>query len=296
VCNIIHETCEAICEVLKPEHLKSLSTMADWRKISEDFETQWNFPHCVGAIDGKHVEIQAPSLTGSEYFNYKGRFSIILLAVCDANYRFLFLDIGDSGRHSDGGVLANSAFGKALLHNKLPLPPANTIADSVYTLPYCFVSDAAFPLKNNMLRPYPGTNLPEDEAVFNYRLSRARRVIENAFGILVSRWRIFKKPIIAKVEKVILITQTACCLHNYLQKQPSETRTNLADRKVNGEIMEGSWRSEEPGTNMTHLRSTGQTFSNNHSEEATAIRNEFKQYFNSASGSLEWQLRVVHRR
>ena len=266
--------------------------MNEWRNIAAEFEEQWDFPHCVGAIDGKHVAIQAPTLSGSEYFNYKGQFSIILLAVCDANYRFILLDIGDSGRHSDGGVLANSAFGKALLHNQLPLPPSELVNNSDYELPYCFVGDAAFPLKSNMMRPYPGKNLPEDKAVFNYRLSRARRVIENTFGILVARWRIFKRPIIAKVEKAILITQTACCLHNYLQRQQAEMRSNLADREVNGEIIEGSWRSEMPGTNLQPI---GQIASNNYSRPACSIREKLKQYFNSESGSLEWQLRVVHR-
>ena len=201
VCNIIQETCEALCKVLKPNYLKPPSSADEWREIAAGFETEWNFPYCLGTVDGKHVVIQAPALSGSEFFNYKGQFSIVLFAVCDANYRIILLDIGGSGRHSDGDVLANSEFGKALLENQLPLPPPDMISDSGPILPYCFVGDAAFPLRPNLMRPYPRHDLPEDEAVFNYRLLRARRVIENTFGILVTRWRIFKRPIIAKVEK-----------------------------------------------------------------------------------------------
>ena len=77
--------------------------------MSDGFCLVWNFPHCIGAIDGKHVVMQAPSHSGSTFFNYKGTHSIVLMAVCDANY-----DIGDAGRHSDGGVLSNSAFNQAM--------------------------------------------------------------------------------------------------------------------------------------------------------------------------------------
>ena len=73
------------------------------------------------------------------------------------------------------------------------------------------------------MRPYPGKRLPHEQKIFNYRLSRARRVVENAFGILSSRWRIFRRPIIASLNKAILVTKAACCLHNYLQVQNKAT-------------------------------------------------------------------------
>ena len=85
-------------------YLKVPSTEHEWREIAKDFEDRWNFPHCLGATDGKHINMQAPANSGSLYFNYKKSFSIILLAVCNGNYQFTMLDIGESGRQSDGGV------------------------------------------------------------------------------------------------------------------------------------------------------------------------------------------------
>ena len=162
-----------------------------------------------GAIDGKHIVVQAPMNAGSSFYNYKGTHSIVLLAVCDAHYRlgmklpsmsryiykyffhpcrFIIVDVGDAGRHSDGGVFSNSAFGKAFESGTLSIPSPRSLTGTTQpALPFAFVGDEAFPLKKNLLRPYPGRNLSEPQAVYNYRLSRARRIIENSFGILAAR-------------------------------------------------------------------------------------------------------------
>ena len=86
------------------------SSHQEWKGVSDQFELMWNFPNCIGANDGKYIVIQAPANSGSTFFNYKGTHSVVLMTVCDAHYRFTLVDIGDSGRHSDGGVLSSSSF------------------------------------------------------------------------------------------------------------------------------------------------------------------------------------------
>ena len=178
-----------------------------------------DFPNCLGCIDGKHVTIQAPHNTGSLYYNYKKSFSIVLLAVCDAKYRFIIVDIGKAGRNSDSGIFAASQLELNIDENLLGYPYYKcqiTGCDSSIKFPYVFLADEGFALKENMMRPYPKNCSERAEITFNYRLSRARRVIENNFGILATRFRKFRRPIIAGVEKVIAITKASVALHNYL--------------------------------------------------------------------------------
>ena len=158
-------------------------------------------------MDGKHVLIKPPSNSGSYYFNYKHSFSIVLLAVVDANYKFLMVDVGCNGRISDGGVYRNSKISLALEENSLNVPISRSLPGSTKPIPFMIVADDAFPLKTYIQKPYSQIGLTREKRIYNYRLSRARRIVENAFGILANRFRVFMTPIglaPEKVKKIVL--------------------------------------------------------------------------------------------
>ncbi|XP_073714916.1 uncharacterized protein [Misgurnus anguillicaudatus] len=96
VCKIVPDVVIATWDCLVDEFMAVPST-DEWRSIAEGFEERWNFPLCCGALDSKHVQIKAPPNTGSQYFNYKGTFSLVLLAVVDARYCFQLIDVGVMG-------------------------------------------------------------------------------------------------------------------------------------------------------------------------------------------------------
>jgi len=83
----------------------------------------------------------------------------------------------------------------------LSLPEAENIGELPSPITYHFVGDAAFPLKTYLLRPYPGKYLPENNCIFNYRLSRARRVIENTFGIMAAKFVFFEEHLLLYLTK-----------------------------------------------------------------------------------------------
>ena len=89
-------------------------TEQEWLAVDKQYQALWNFPQSVGAIDGKHVVLQCPRNSASEYFNYKNAFSIVLFALVDANYNFMFVDVGCPGRISDSGVFTNTELYKKL--------------------------------------------------------------------------------------------------------------------------------------------------------------------------------------
>ncbi|XP_018403078.1 PREDICTED: putative nuclease HARBI1 [Cyphomyrmex costatus] len=135
----------------------------NWKEIAKEFYTHWNFPHCIGAIDGKHVVVKAPPKSGSTFYNYKGSHSINLMAVASASYRFLLVDIGAEGRHSDGGVFKNSLMGQLFADDKLNVPLPSLIVENGDPMPYVLVADEAFQLTNYTMRPYPGKILMTEE-------------------------------------------------------------------------------------------------------------------------------------
>ena len=140
VSRIVKETSQVIWEVLLSKgFIESPKFKKDWRKIANDFETLWNFPNCVGAIDGKHVRIQCPKGTGPLHFNYKKYFSIVLMPVANARYQFILVDVGDYGRISDGGIFASSEFGCAITNDIFDLPKPRKLDGSNKYFPYVFL-------------------------------------------------------------------------------------------------------------------------------------------------------------
>ena len=262
-----------------------------WRQIARDFEVSWNFPHCIGCLDGKHVVMQNPENCGSMYLNYKGTFSTVLMAVCDANYCFTFADVGCQGRISDGGVFRETTFYKKMENKTLNLPPPEPLPGREVDLPFVLLADDAFALSENLLKPYPGLSLDRASRIFNYRLSRARRIIENTFGIMSSVFRVFRKPLLLNVENTKLVTLACCYLHNFLRKRKDSRNIYTppgsfdCDRQ-DGTIAFGSWRTITEGdSGIINLRRIPRRAPQN----AKNVRDEFRTYFMSREGQVSWQ-------
>lgn len=258
--------------------------------IAEKYDVKWNFPHCLGALDGKHCIIQAPIHSGSDYFNYKQNFSIVLFGVADADYCLTFADVGCQGRISDGGVLRNSFFGKKLQNNQLNLPPEKELENRNMKVPYVFVGDDAFCLHANLLKAYPvEQHKGSVKRIFNYRLCRARRIIENVFGIISAVFRVLRKPILLSPEKATKVVLACIYLHNFLRKSKESrnvyTPPGTFDEEKEGEFIPGVWRQQNSELQSFLPLKKVPRKSAAHCE---AIRNEFAEYF-SNEGSVSWQ-------
>lgn len=173
-----------------------------WETIAGDFHTMWGFPQCIGALDGKHVNIQAPANSGSLYFDYKKTYSIVLLYLFDAHGNFITVDVGSYGEASDGGIFTKSVLGKSLEQDKLGVPKPVNLPGTDQLAPYVIVGDEAFLLKTYLLRPYPGLEIDEAKRTFNYSLSCALRISENAFAMLAAWCRMYHQTLHAIPENI----------------------------------------------------------------------------------------------
>ncbi|XP_060877917.1 putative nuclease HARBI1 [Metopolophium dirhodum] len=290
ISEIVPEVCEALISGLK-NYIKMPTETNEWLKISADYEEKWNFPHCLGALDGKHILLQAPINSGSEFFNYKGHFSIVLMALVDANYSFIYINAGCQGRISDGGVFKNTDLWKRLENKSLNLPEPISLPGRDNPVPYVIVADDAFSLSENVMKPYPGHQTKgSKERIFNYRLSRARRVSENVFGIMSSIFRVLRKPILLSPEKATSVTLACAYLHNFLRASKSSKNCYTPQGSVDiddgsGEITPGTWRRQSENSSCLPLQRIGRKSG----ENSKAIRYEFATYFTSETGSVPWQ-------
>ena len=211
VSKIISECCETIYQVPLEKYLQSPKSPEEWKTIAQQLKDTWNMPHAIGAIDGKHVRIKCPKSTESLYHNYKEFFSLVLPAICDANYCFKLFDVGQYDSNNDSSVIIHSNMGGYFEDHSNNIPQPESVEGCDFDpLPHFLVEDELFLLNTWLMQPCLG-KLADQERVFNYRLSRSRRVIKNCFDILAARWRIFSTPIEASVVNPEKYTQ-ACIL------------------------------------------------------------------------------------
>lgn len=171
ISGIIKDTCRALRLILQEQYLKFPDSEDEWKVVAHDFEDMWNFPHCLGAMDGKHCRIDPPLRSGSLYHNYKETFSIVLLAVVDAQLRFIYIDVGTNGRVSDRGVWNKSTLKNLLDKNKLKIPQPSSLRNTDNDFPFVIVGDEGFTLSENVLIPFPKEQCSgkKNRRIFNYR-------------------------------------------------------------------------------------------------------------------------------
>lgn len=205
----------------------------------------------------------APLSAGSAYMNYMGFNSIVLLAICDAHYRFIYVNVGSNGILGDASIWNQCEIRKALHDKTLDIPMPRKLPGSDIVAPYVLLADDAFALSSFLVKPYSHKGLSESEADFNYLLSRNRRLIECSFGIAASKFNLLKTVINIDADKAIKSILAICALHNWLrcEKIHSDNILDITDIEM---------------SNLTSLNPyRGRT-----SREAEAVRSSFKNYIN----------------
>ena len=138
--------------------------------------------------------------------------------------------------------------------------------------------------------------LTKEKRIFNYRLSRARRIVENAFGILSNKFRVFMTPMRLTPDKVVTIVIACCTLHNFLRSKQTSRNVYTPPGSVDIEdtdthtILNGDWRARQEPGGLLPMEKQG---SNNYTTKAKAIREYLCDYFNSDKGAVPWQENMI---
>jgi hypothetical protein len=152
------------------------------------------------------------------YWNYKDYYSVVLMAVADSNYRFVYVNIGSYGKDCDSTIFKRSALWKSIVTGALDLPEQRSLPGTEGpAVPFVLVGDEAFGLHNHLLRPFGGPQLSDQKKFFNYRLSSARRYVECSFGILSNKWRILHRAINVEPDFGVDIVKACVVLHNFIR-------------------------------------------------------------------------------
>lgn len=283
ISRIIKQVLQLLREKLMPIAMQT-PTKESFKYIEKDFWEKWNIPNCIGSIDGKHVRIKSPHHSGSLFFNYKNYFSIVLLAIVDANCKFIAIDVGSYGKEGDSNIFTKSTMGKKIMRNDFNIPEPKNLPNTNDTLPHFFIGDEAFALSTYMMKPYSQrvATLDHQKEIYNYRLCRARRVVENAFGLLSQVFRVFYTPIAILPETCDDLIVAACCLHNILRDAYLE-KNQVPFYHLNEE--------NRSNMNMARMASTS-GFAN---RDGLSVRDKLKFFFCSQQGELLWQEDIVNR-
>lgn len=228
VCEIVHETVDAIVCKLKGQYIRFPTGEAQ-RDVINGFQSKWGFPQCIGAIDGSHIPVRAPLLNHTDYYNRKGWYSILVQAVVDHRYLFRNINVGWPGSVHDARVFANSELYAQATSNVILQGDSRQILG--HDVPPFLIGDSAYPLLPWLLKPFADNiALTPEQKHFNYRLSRARIVVENAFGRLKARWRRLLKQNDMAVKNVPNLVTACCVLHNICE--------------IHGEVFDSEWIQE----------------------------------------------------
>ena len=169
VSRFVPQVCQAIVDTYAKSTIQCPKTPEGWKLIADDFSHKWNYNNCLGAVDGKHVALRKPAGGGSLFYNYKKFHSIILMAVADANYKFIYVDIGAEGGAGDAGTWNRCTLYDAIEQQRVGFPEDTPLPNAQLPVPYHLIGDDAFALKTWMMKPYSHTSQLHHEKIFSYR-------------------------------------------------------------------------------------------------------------------------------
>ena len=258
----------------------------DWRPLEDHC---WQVLHPLehaphhGGIGREACWIKKPSNSGSLYHNYKGYFSIPILALVDADYKFQWVEFGGLGHMSDAQIFPETDLRQDLEDGSINRPapcPLTDDPEDTTDVSYYIVSDDAFALKDYCMKSYSRHSMSPKELIFNYRLPRARRVVENAFGLLAQRFRVMLSTCELIPENTRTVMKCCTTLYNLLLDRLPPPQDAVGREDAHMDVLPGAWREHVIWTEQPQPRAN---------TDGKKVRETLADFFGSPAGIIPWQ-------
>ena len=214
ISSVCQEVCQVLVDHLWNENVSRPQTEEEFKQKILDMEEFWQFPCCWTALDGCHNRMKC--LPGGfqsckEYHNFKNFYSMVLMAVVDSHYRFVWGSCGFPGNSHDAVIFRSTGLWTRIQEGLIPVI-RKTVGD--VTVPPLVVGDSAFPLRTWLIKPYTNAFLTPKQGYFNYCLRRARMVTAGAYGQLKGRWRVLLRKGESSQDNISITTLACMVRHN----------------------------------------------------------------------------------
>jgi hypothetical protein len=238
---ILRPTLCALDQVLRVNSetkvIRFLRTVDAINSTARQFQTKFGLPAVLGALDGSLIPQKKPSAAqagndADAYWSYKGHVASLLLAICDANGHFLYINAGSPGTVGDAGLWGRSDLWKQIQEGLLDGTALNLVAGGVaQNIQAYFVADSAFPLGKHVMKIYGDPRGAQEraefeatgKAKFNRCVINARRLIEQVFGGLKGRWLMCARNMFFQEPEFVKLCICVCCaLHNFFEMRNVE--------------------------------------------------------------------------
>ena len=213
---IVRKVCRVICEHLGPQLIQLPRTEAEVKKKVAMFSSRYDFPQCLGAVDGTHIEIKQPTHNATDFVNRKSHFTINVQACCDCNCVFMDVVVKWSGSVHDARVFTNSTLNAKFKSGEIPSCLKRIVEDED-PIQVFILGDPAYPLLPYLMKEYANGGATQQEQYFGYRLCSARNVIECAFGRLKARFLALRRAMDINLEDLPTVIYACLVLHNYCE-------------------------------------------------------------------------------
>ena len=178
-------------------------------------DAEWQFLYAFAAIDGNHLPIKCPSgrqEAMKQYYNFKNFYSVVLLGLVDANYRFIWASLRAPGNTHDSTCFQSTSLWGDITSRKTL--PGQVVEVNGIEIPPIILGDGAFPWQSWMMKPHGDAVLTQEKAYFNFCLSQARVVTEGAFSKLKGRFWVLHRKCKSSKETAKIMGLACVVLHN----------------------------------------------------------------------------------